>query len=72
MRPILAAALLFCAGCASVPVDLNNGGIPLAKSGWQMSGGADFDKKIWFVCFWRPWGKAESDAAAAADKIVLP
>jgi len=72
MRHGCAIAALFIAGCASVPVDLNNGGIPLAKSGWQMSGGADFDKKIWFVCFWRPWGDAENNAVAAADKVVLP
>jgi hypothetical protein len=71
MRLILAAALLFCAGCASMP-DLKDGGLPLAKSGWRMTGGADFDKKAWFVMFWRPWGKAESDAVASADKIVLP
>jgi hypothetical protein len=37
-----------------------------------MAGGADFEKQAWFVMFWRPWGKAETDAAAAADKIVLP
>ena len=72
MRLIIAAAALFCVtGCASMP-DLKDGGLPLAKSGWRMSGGADFDKKVWFVMFWRPWGKAETDAAAVADKIVLP
>ena len=64
-------AALFLAGCASMP-DMEGGGLPLARSGWRMSGGADFDKQAWFVLFWRPWGKAESDAASAADKIVLP
>jgi hypothetical protein len=52
--------------------DMEGGGLPLAKSGWRLAGGADFQKQVWFVTFWRPWGKAESDAAIAADKIVLP
>ena len=46
--------------------------VPLAKSGWQLSGGADFDKQIWYVLFWRPWGSAEKEAAIDADRIVLP
>jgi len=71
MRLAFAALALFCAGCASMP-DLKDGGLPLAGSGWRMSGGADFEKQAWFVLFWRPWGKAESDAAASADKIILP
>ena len=71
MRLPLIVASLLLAGCASMP-DMEGGGLPLARSGWRMSGGADFDKQAWFVLFWRPWGKAESDAAAAADKIVLP
>jgi hypothetical protein len=37
-----------------------------------LAGGADFQKQVWFVTFWRPWGAAEKDAAIAADKIVLP
>jgi hypothetical protein len=37
-----------------------------------MTGGADFQKQLWFVTFWRPWGEAESKAAADADKILLP
>jgi hypothetical protein len=69
---LFALALAFAAsGCASMP-DMKDGGLPLAKSGWRLAGGADFDKKVWFVTFWRPWGKAETDAAVAADKIVLP
>ena len=52
--------------------DIKDGGLPLAKSGWRMAGGADFDKQVWFVTFWRPWGAAETQAAAAADKIVIP
>jgi hypothetical protein len=69
---LFALALAFAAsGCASMP-DFKGDGLPLGKSGWQMTGGADFQKQVWFVTFWRPWGKAETDAAVAADKIVLP
>ena len=69
----LAALLLalFATGCATMP-DMKGGGLPLGKSGWQLHGGADFEKKVWFVTFWRPWGKQEIDAAIDADKIVLP
>jgi hypothetical protein len=72
MRHIALVAALLCAGCATVPLDLNNGGVPLAKTGWQLSGGADFDRKMWYVLFWKPWGKQERDAAEMADKIILP
>lgn len=71
MRHGCIIAALFLAGCASMP-DMQGGGLPLAKSGWRMTGGADFERRAWFVTFWRPWGQAESDAAAAADKIVIP
>jgi hypothetical protein len=71
MRALALLLALFATGCASMP-DMQGGGLPLAKSGWRLAGGADFDKKVWFVTFWRPWGKAETDAAVAADKIVLP
>ena len=71
MRHIALAVALFCAGCATMP-DLKDGGLGIAKSGWRMSGGADFERKAWFLLLWRPWGQAESDAASAADKIVLP
>jgi hypothetical protein len=71
MRHIAALMALFCASCASMP-DMQGEGLPLAKSGWRMTGGADFGKKVWFVTFWRPWGAAEKDAASTADKIVLP
>lgn len=66
MRHVAALVALFCAGCATMP-NMKGEGLPLAKSGWRMTGGADFEKQAWFVLFWRPWGKAESDAAAAAD-----
>ena len=71
MRHIAALMALFCASCASMPA-MSVEGLPLAKTGWRMQGGADFEKQAWFVLFWRPWGQAESDAAAAADKIILP
>jgi hypothetical protein len=71
MRLIAAVVALYCAGCASMP-QLSGTGLALGKSGWQLHGGADFDKKVWFVTFWRPWGKQEIDAAIDADKIVLP
>jgi hypothetical protein len=71
MRLIAALVALFCAGCASMP-QMSGSGLPLGKSGWQLHGGADFDKKVWFVTFWRPWGKQEIDAAIDAEKIVLP
>ena len=71
MRHVALVVALFCSGCASMP-DMKDGGLPLAKSGWRMSGGADFKKQAWFVLFWRPWGEAETQAAAAADKVVLP
>jgi hypothetical protein len=71
MRHIAVGLALFCASCATMP-DMKGEGLPLAKSGWRMTGGADFEKKLWFVTFWRPWGEAESKAAADADKILLP
>jgi hypothetical protein len=71
MRLLALCLALAASGCASMP-DMEGGGLPLAKSGWRLAGGADFDRKVWFVTFWRPWGKAETDAAVAADKIVLP
>lgn len=58
----MAVAALALAGCASMP-DLSGGGLPLGKSGWSMSGGADFQKRVWFVCFVRPFGARENAAA---------
>jgi len=72
MRLAFAATMLFCAGCAVMP-EVADGGFPLGKhSNWRMTGGADFDRKVWFVMFYRPWGNAENDAVAAADKVVIP
>jgi hypothetical protein len=71
MRLLALVAALFATGCSSMP-DLKGGGLPLGKSGWQFTGGADFQKRVWFVTFWRPWGAAETKAAEDADKIILP
>jgi hypothetical protein len=71
MRALALLLALFATGCASMP-DIKGGGLPLGKSGWQLHGGADFQKRVWFVTFWRPWGAAEIKAAEDADKIVLP
>ena len=71
MRHVLALVALLATGCATMP-PLDGKGLPLAKSGWRMTGGADFEKKLWFVTFWRPWGESESKAALEADKILLP
>jgi hypothetical protein len=72
MRHVLAIVALLATSCSTVPLDLQNGGVPLARSGWQLSGGADFERRLWYVLFWRPWGKQEIDAVADADRIVLP
>jgi hypothetical protein len=71
MRLVALLLALFATGCASMP-QMQGDGLSLGRTGWQMTGGADFDKKVWFILVWRPWGQAESEAAASADKIVLP
>jgi hypothetical protein len=71
MRLLALALALAASGCASMP-DLKDGGLPLAGSGWRMTGGADLEKQAWFLLFWRPWGATEKQAAIDADKIVLP
>ncbi len=71
MRHVLTLVALWCTGCATMP-PLQGGGLPLAKSGWRMTGGMDLQKRLWFVTFWKPWGEAESKAAEDADKILLP
>ena len=71
MRHVLTLVALLCTSCATMP-PLQGEGLPLAKSSWRMTGGADFQKQLWFVTFWKPWGKQEQDAAIEADKILLP
>lgn len=65
LRAFLAAFML--SGCASMP-EMDGDGIPISRTGWQMTGGADFQKQVWFVMFWRPWGAAEKEA----DKLLIP
>lgn len=62
MRALALAMLLAATGCATMP-DLGGGGLPLGKTGWSLTGGADFDKKVWFVLFSRPFGARESKLA---------
>ena len=71
MRLLALALALLATGCASMPA-MQGEGLPLAKTGWRATGGADFEKRVWFVMFWRPWGAAETQAAIDADRIVLP
>jgi hypothetical protein len=71
MRALALLLALFATGCASMP-QMNGGGLPLGKSGWQFSGGMDFQRKAWVLTFWKPWGAAETQAAIDADKIILP
>jgi hypothetical protein len=72
VRLIALSLCLMAVGCASVPTGLDNNGLPLGKSGWQLSGGADFDRKMWFILFYKPWGKQELDGVITEDQIVLP
>ena len=71
MRHIAALVALLCAGCASMP-QMSGAGLRLGKSGWQFTGGMDFERKAWVLTFWKPWGADEAQAAIDADKIVLP
>lgn len=65
MRWLFALLALALSGCASMPDLGEGGGLPLGKTGWQLSGGADFQKKVWFVCFIRPFGQRENSMAEA-------
>jgi hypothetical protein len=71
MRHVLTLVALLATGCATMP-DIKGGGLALGKSGWQFTGGMDFERKAWVLTFWRPWGKQERDAVIDADRIVLP
>jgi hypothetical protein len=71
MRHVLTLVALLATGCATMP-DIKGGGLALGKSGWQFTGGMDFERKAWVLTFWRPWGKQERDAVIDAEKIVLP
>jgi hypothetical protein len=64
----LCAFALFASACASMHVDPSSSGLPLGKSGWQLSGGMDLQKQLWFVCFVKPFQKAEQLAASGFAK----
>lgn len=72
MRALAALALLLSSGCASIPSGLNQNGLPLGESGWQLSGGADFNRKMWFVLFYKPWGEQTLDGVVTEEQIILP
>jgi hypothetical protein len=65
---LLCAFALLGSACASLKVDPSSSGLPLGKSGWQLSGGMDLEKQIWWVCFIKPFGKSEKLAAAGFAK----
>jgi hypothetical protein len=65
---MLCAFALLASACASLQVDPSSSGLPLGKSGWQLSGGMDLEKQIWWVCFIKPFGKSEQLAAAGFAK----
>ncbi len=72
MKIVLSGTALFLAGCSTLRFDHDNSGLPLGKSGWELSGGADLEKQVWYVLFVKPWGSKEASAAFSADEIVLP
>jgi hypothetical protein len=69
---LLVVAALVLAGCSTLRFEQTNNGLTLGRSGWQLSGGADFEKKVWYVLFVKPWGGKEIEAAQAAQNITLP
>lgn len=60
-------AACFVSGCATSPIT-PGGGLPLGKSGWEFNGGVDFDKKVYFVYFSRPFGSRERALASGWAK----
>ena len=64
----LVSFALLASACASLKVDPSTSGLPLGKTGWQLSGGMDLQKQVWFVCFVKPFGKSEQLAASGFAK----
>lgn len=62
MRRLALLAALLLTGCATSPIT-PGGGLPLGRSGWEFNGGVDFDKRVYFVYFSRPFGARESALA---------
>jgi hypothetical protein len=71
MRLALTALAFACAalisGCASSPIT-SGGGLPLGKSGWEFQGGVDWEKRVYFVYFSRPFGAKERAIADGFGK----
>ena len=70
MRTGLMAALLSCAfvsGCASMP-KLSGDGLPLGRTGWQLTGGVDFESGAYWVLFCKPFGAKERTIADSFSK----
>jgi hypothetical protein len=65
---LLCGFCLLATACSSLQVDPSASGLPLGKSGWQLSGGMDLEKQVWFVCFVKPFGQAEKLAASGFAK----
>jgi len=67
MRSALTALLFVAAcllsGCAALPDLASNGGLPIAKTGWQLSGGIDLQKQIYFLLLSKPFGSKERKLA---------
>ena len=68
MRLWLAMVGLFLTGCASLPDFEDSAGLPLGRTGWQLSGGMDYSKKVWFVAFVKPFGQREREMAKIWEK----
>jgi len=65
---LLCAFVLLASACATLKVDPSASGLPLGRSGWQLGGGIDFQKQLYFVSFIKPFGKSEKLAAAGFAK----
>ena len=63
MRLVLFAAVLFVSGCAALPDLATNGGLPIAKTGWNLTGGIDLNKQIYFLLLSKPFGSKERKLA---------
>lgn len=46
---------------------LSGDGLPLGRTGWQLTGGVDFERKAYWVLFSKPFGAKER---AIADSFA--
>lgn len=62
MRVGLMVALFVCAfglsGCVSSPIT-PGGGFLLGRSGWELNGGVDLEKRLYWLYLSRPFGAKE-------------